>query len=197
MRKLLLSMVLIIWSISSFAGLMIEPSIGYLDGSMDTKTTLAGQNLEYGVTGTEFGAKVGYSFLGLNLGASYFVASTDFAVDQPSNSGLVDVGFDSTKMGVFAGFNFPVLLRVWGIYHLSSEYEESIGDKDLLSGKGYTLGLGLTPIPIPLPFLSLSFNLEYTMINLDEGKDGVTGTISTIDYDVQEIKLSVSTPLNF
>jgi hypothetical protein len=197
MKKLVIGVLLMAYAISSYAGFMVEPSIGATIGTVDTKQTVAGQNLKYGISGTEMGLKVGYSFLGANLGVSYYMGSTDFEIDQPTNQGYLDLGFDSTKTGVYAGFNFPILLRAWGIYHLDSEYKGTTGDKDVHSGKGYTLGIGLTPIPVPLPFISLSFNLEYSVVNLDEVKDGSTGVVTAENWDVNEIKLSVSTPLDF
>ncbi len=205
LKKLFLTMAtLILFCRPSHAGLLLEPFLGYNIGSIEytvsnTNTALDG-SYEFDLTGTELGGRIGYSFLGLNAGLQYSMGSyTKSDSTKPAGvAASADDDYDATLMGAFIGFNFPILVRVWGTYYFDYTLEDTNGDDkgDEDSGSGIGLGIGFTPIPF------LSINLEYRMLSIDEAKDATDGSItrypsSTVgEIDNNMIFLSVSAPFD-
>ena len=97
-------------------------------------------------------------------------------------------------MGAFVGFEFPILLRVFGTYYFSDEQETDSTNLTTVSqksskGSGIALGAGYTG----LPFLAL--NVEYRSFNHDESTNynGDTADLTT-DNTFTEIMFSISLP---
>lgn len=163
---------------ASHASFLIEPHIGYnISGS--------GQDgLDADYSGPQFGARLGYQYLGLMVGADYTKGSGEYEATIAGQKFKND--FDTNDIGVFVGYELPILLRVWGTYYFNSEMELSGGSE--YSGDTKELGVGFTA----LPFLSL--NVMYRMVNHDEVKGG--GLTRSVDMSYNEIVLGVSLPLN-
>lgn len=191
-KKMFIASIFSLFSSSLFAGILIEPYVGYNLGLYDTQTL----GIEYDYKGTHLGARVGGTFAGLQAGLEYNKNSYTFETDnQLISAANRSIDQDVTHIGAFLGYKLPILpIRAWGTYYFSNKYEESNGDET--TGTGYALGVGLSPIPVPLPFISLMFNLEYRSFTLDESKSGAVTTSLNPDYKTREIIFSVSVPIN-
>ena len=172
--KLLVILSSVIFAGHSFAGLVVEPYLGA--GSVAQKFTVSGLDLADPDTETSsvVGARLGYSFLLLSAGIDYEMQTVD------------DVNM--TNMAAFVGVDFPILVRAWAKYYVSSSFDVD-GASDFEFKDGYAVGVGFTG----LPFVSL--NLELQNLNYS-----YTKTEATVDYDVDHslaaTVLSVSLPLD-
>lgn len=162
------------------ADILLEPYLGYqtgtlkMTGSTDTKAT-----------GLVYGARAGYQSLGLMVGLDYLTGALKDD-DTPS----ADV--TPSDLGIFAGYNFPVMLRVYGVYVLKAESKskDSSGTATLKEGKGIKLGVGFTPLPL------VSINLEYFQNEYDKVDVGGT-TYTNLNPKTSGYGLTVSLPLTF
>ncbi len=159
-------------STSAFAGGYIEPYVGYETGKVESTGS------DEDVKGMTFGGKLGYSQLGLALGVDYMKG--DLKIESSPS-----VDFDTTDMGAFIQYTFPILLKVSGTYFLSSEAE--IGTGGELKGKGYKIGAGFTGFPF------ITLNLDMINVNYDE----IEGSNVNPDIDRKTYMLSVGLPFNF
>jgi len=176
-------------SLSANAGFLVEPYLGYKVGSGDQGGVTP---IDYTLNGPSLGGRLGYQFLGLMGGVDYSFGSIDLeaavtvaGVETKSTSSQ-----DQKDLGVFLGYDFPILLRAWATYYLSSKLTQSNDDEN--SGGGYGLGVGFTG----LPFVSL--NVEYRALSYDEFFNSSTGQTSTRANKIEnkEILFSVSLPLD-
>ena len=125
-----------------------------------------------------------------------YTKGTEAELEIQTTTTTVKQDADQSTLGLFVGYNLPVMLRAWAAYYLSTSIElqsgAAVGDE--YNGKGYGLGLGFTG----LPFVSL--NLEYRMMTFDELKDKSAGSTSTLsgtnEIDYNQLMLSVSLPLD-
>lgn len=161
------------------ASLLLEPHVAYnLSGSGD------GSGTEYDYNGPQIGARVGYQTFGFMAGLDYTHGTGD--MDLKTAGVTTSRDYTTDDVGVFVGYNFPILVRAWATYYFSSEGE--IKGLSELSGKTTELGVGFTGLPF------LSINLVYRMVNMDESKAIATGAKSSIDQDFKEVVLGVSLP---
>lgn len=125
------------------ASLLLEPYLGYHLGSWSQGGTSNNMN------GVSYGGRVGLQHLGLMGGIDFMGGNwTDKA--SPSNT------VTPSDLGVFVGFNFPVMIRVYGMYGFNSALKfENSGTSDTYKGSDLKLGLGFTALPF------VSINLEY------------------------------------
>ena len=169
------------------AGLVVEPYAGFIFGKFES--TISNEDYKYNTTGITFGSRVGYSVL-------YFVAGMDLSfgsMDATVSSGPIGTTseeYDTSSFGLYAGVNFPILMRGWVTYYLNSSYENRA--KEELNGSGFGIGLGFTPLPL------LSLNIETKFIKVNE-IDSNSGTIklpnsNRAEDSINEILLSVSLP---
>jgi hypothetical protein len=195
--------VFIFFTGSVHAGILIEPYLGYvLKGSGEQ----AGNPVtEYSHSGPAMGARLGYQMLGLMGGLDYSMR-TEFELEEelPGSYFWNDTGsskrkskYKSKNMGIFVGYDFPILLRAWVSYYFNTSWEVSTADTvydvgDEMSGGGYGLGIGYTMLPL------VSLNLEFRAFEFDKYKDGPTGTENTYSNKpkMAEIMFSVSVPFN-
>jgi len=192
MKRLLCALTLFISS-QAQAGILFEPYAGFSFGSGEDAVapiTKYEQNAPF------LGARLGYQILGAMAGLDYTMGMESDI--ESTTSGVTDkYDADHQSLGVFVGYNLPIMLRGWVSYYLSSKvsFNSGAANGDELKGSGSGFGLGLTPLPL------LSMNLEYRMHTFDEAKDGTTGTTtklsgaSAIDYN--QIMFSLSLPLDF
>jgi len=176
---------LLVFTPQAKASLLLEPYLGY---------ALNGKGINSGSTDISYdtvtyGARVGYSsIIGLMFGIDYSLQSPEIDFEQPN--GTIDSDKrDKSQLGVFVGYELPLLFRGWATYYVASKLEHSDGDKE--TGNGYAVGVGFTG----LPFLSL--NLEYRSCEYDEIERASNGDKEAIDRGLKEILLSVSLPLSF
>ncbi len=180
---------LVTLSLANFAsaGLLIEPQVGYVLSSKYNGTiSLSGPSnatlaADYKASGAEYGARLGYQFLGFMTGLNYGHSS-----GTSKNSDGTSDDFKTTNMGAFVGFNAPILLRGWFAYNFSAKSTYQTTD---FKGSSTEAGLGFTGVPF------LSINLIYRMYKYTEVSSlGVT--YNATNFNPKEVELAVSIPLN-
>lgn len=184
--KLMAVAALMIVAGSAQASFLIEPHLAYnVSGTGDN--TVAGVKVEHEYSGAQYGARVGGQYLGFMAGLDYTLSKPDLkstALGTTSTTSL-----DNKELGIFVGYNLPILLRAWGTYYFDTTSKYSSGE---FSGHTIELGVGFTA----LPFLSL--NAMYRNVTLDENKSGGTTTKLTgsAEYNLHEFVVGVSLPIN-
>lgn len=171
MKKLLLGLVFAAFAISQTPAhaLLIEPFIGYQTGDFTSGST------KEDIDGIEFGGRLGATFTMVDIGGE--IAKGDLSIDSSPSSDL-----ETTDMGVFVAVNFPILVRAYVTYFLSSEAEPDSGANYEGDG-GYRLGIGFTGLPF------VSINVERILRKYDERGS------SSVEVEVETTMLSVSVPL--
>ena len=203
-RKFLVLSAFLSLSFSTYAGLWVEPLVGYKIASVDFNIYNAGASLngdyEYKFVGHQFGLKLGYAApIGIVIGADGRMGS--FESEQESGvfalqNGKVDN--DDTSLGAFIAITAVPFLNFWGTYKFSYESEETTGANvgDISAGDGYGFGVGFTGIPF------LSLNIEMNKITIDETRDVSAGTVTkypssnTSQQDKTEYVFSISAPFD-
>ena len=159
------------------AAVLLEPYVGYHTGSY--KWQGAGQE-EVDMKGMSYGARLGYS------SAIGFMVGADFMKGAWQDSDTPKADIDLTDLGIFVGYDFPVMVRVYGVYGLSSKATASYtGGETDIDGTSLKLGVGFTVLPL------VSVNLEYYTSTLE------TDTSPAAEMDVAMYGLSVSLPFEF
>lgn len=183
MKKLLVACLL---TVTASAGFLVEPYLGFGFTSGDFK---GNDNTSYDIStsGVTMGARVGYTMLGFMGGLDYSMATESEWEFEASSTDKYDI--KRSNLGVFAGYELPILLRAWVGYDFMSKAEGDSDDGALSFEGGATkFGVGFTG----LPFVSL--NLEYKMFSYDDNKLGSTKLTNKLE--VNEVLLSVSLPLD-
>ncbi len=166
---------LVAFSQTAKASLLVEPYLGYVSGKAKLSSSV-------NLTGTGYGARVGFSHMG-------FAAGVDYSAASLKDDGSPSIDYKAGDLGLFVAFKFPVLVRAYVTYIPSPELKANAGGADFTykSGNLVKLGVGFTG----LPFVNL--NLEYF--------SGTYGQINSLDIDpkltTSGIALSVSAPFNF
>lgn len=198
MRNYLLSLIsLLVFSSTANAGLLIEPYLGYsLMGDGDSQIGTTTYDHSYGTP--TLGGRLGGTYLGFMAGLDYSMQTFDLKSEVGSTE--YKDGVKKNQLGLFVGYELPILLRVWGTYFLSGSLEgddTAAGTQfinkngEYSSGGGYALGVGFTG----LPFVSL--NLEYRTMEYDKYElNGQNVATYNEKLNLNEILLSVSLPLN-
>jgi hypothetical protein len=164
----------------SFAGtahadLLLEPYLGYDTGKVEQGGTSEDLN------GVSYGARIGFQRLGFMIGGDVKSGKWKY-----HSSPSLDV--TPQELGVFVGYNFPVMLRVYGVYNFDSQNKYEISSGDLkYEGTGFKLGVGFTGLPF------VSINLEYSNSTFDE----LNGRDMTNDMTSKMYGINVSLPLTF
>ena len=180
------------------AGVLVEPYLGFAIGA-DGETSVAGTAYDNSYASVTMGGRLGYQFLGFMGGIDYSMQNFSLKSKSSSNSDKDDV--KKNQLGLFVGYDFPILLRAWGTYFLSGSVEgkdanvandQVFSSNDKFSdGSGYALGVGFSGLPF------VSINLEYR--TMEYGKFARSNN-SSVAYgkklSLSEILLSVSLPLD-
>lgn len=151
------------------AQFMIEPFAGYAMGKYDS-----GSN-KIDAAGAIYGARLGARSAGFMFGAEYGGGS--LKVDSTPS-----VTVKPTDLGVFVGFEFPVLLRIYATYIISAKADLEGSD---LEGNGSRIGIGFTGLPL------VSINIEMYNHTYDE----INGVSLSSDLKVNTTALTLSLPL--
>ncbi|MCC7403532.1 MAG: hypothetical protein IT288_03960 [Bdellovibrionales bacterium] len=163
----------------SRADFLIEPFAGYETGEIkDNSSSSAAEDLK----GMTYGLRLGLKMVGFGIGAEYTGGKLE-TDDTPSSE------ISLSNMGVFLSYDFPIMMRVYYSYLLSTDGEISSTPASTGKGTGYRLGVGLTSIPF------VTINLEYLVRNWDEMEIGSLKT--DIDWTVKTYMLSLAFPLTF
>lgn len=176
--KYLLSF-LIIFSFHSQASFLLEPFAGM---NFNGKFQADGSSDKDNFSGTMYGARAGIERMGFMIGLD--ARLSNWEIDNDAESEL-----STTSYGFFAGYNFPMLLRVWGTYVFGGD--GTVKDSgDFLQGSGFIIGIGYKV----LPFVSINFesgNLSFAEFETEAGVND-EGRSDEATYYL----LSVSVPIN-
>ncbi len=185
MKILLMVTAALMISTNAFAGILLEPYVGYETGTYKGDV---GGIAAFKISGTQFGAKVGYSVLGLGFGAD--VAKVSLKAKDTTTASQ-DLDLAGTDLGVFVQFQFPILFKVSATYFVSSKLtSDNNGSKIDFDGKGFKVGAGFTGLPF------VAINLDLISEKYDDIKSsGVT--IADAHLDRASVMLSISAPFNF
>lgn len=169
MKRLLgaIAAVLLMGSSVSHADFLIEPYLGYHLGKCEAGSS------DVDAKGVTFGGRLGFStMIGLQFGLDYM--GGEWRVDTSPRT-------DATlsNLGVFVGYEFPIMLRVFGSYFFDAELK----DTSKLEGDMIRLGVGLSPLPF------IDVNLEYIKSTYDKLNGVSLG--SDVKMDMYGITLSV------
>jgi len=168
------------------AGVLVEPYAGY---SIGLSKDWSGSTYDYKTP--QFGARLGYQFLGLMAGIDYSLSSSfDLNIENKSTGASSKKSSEKNQVGLFVGYELPVMFRAWGTYFLDANLKNTPVPATTYSGNGYALGLGFTG----LPFVSL--NLEWRSFTYDSSKTSGTKTSLAPKWTMNEILFSVSLPIN-
>lgn len=185
--KILVTLTTLLFTTIASAGILIEPQLGYvLSNKFQGTATLSGPangtlTSDYKATGPEFGARLGYQVLGFMAGLNYGHIS-----GKAKNASGTKDDIKGNNLGVFAGFNAPILVRGWIAYNFSSKAD--IGTVTT-KGKSTEFGLGFTGLPF------LSMNIIYRMYDFDKVTTGGT-TYTASGFKPKEFELAISAPFN-
>ena len=152
----LFAFVFILSTRSSNAGVLAEPYLGLsLGAGGDARIDY--KNIEYSFSAATYGTRIGYQYLGFMAGLDYSFQKFRMTKEGPGIAKKLDT--KKNQWGVFAGYNFPLLIRAWGTFFVSSKID---GESEVFKkGMGYELGIGSTT----LPFVSL--NISYRTLTYD------------------------------
>lgn len=151
---------------------LIEPYLGYHTGKLKVSSADSDAN------GVTYGGRLGFqSFTGLMLGADYMTGAWT-AKTNPHQD------MTPKELGVFVGYDFPVLMRVYATYFFDSKLDFDNGSN--LEGHDMRLGVGFKTL-IPL----VTINLEYGFGNYDKSH----GHSLSNEYKTNYYGLTVSLPL--
>lgn len=189
MNKLLCALILVL-GVQAHAHVLFEPFVGY-DQSKLSLTNNSTGDASYTNSGMDYGARLGYRFMG-----GFWIAAEYAAGSGTSKSG--DTGgtnMDYSKSAVSAVIGFHVhRLRFWAGYGFSDKMtakQSGVSNVDYTGtnikvGVGYHLGL------------HTSLNFEYLMPKYTKmAQDGVSTDVSSqySKFDTSGMMLSLSFPL--
>ena len=165
MRRIL--MLILLAAFEVHAGPLVEPYLGYTFGT--ARPTGVPSTHHRGVT---YGGRVGYQMLGAMAGVEY---QTGRGTDSANSSN----DLTPSNLGVFAGYNFPILIRGYISYapvaRLTAEHAGY--DHTFDGGEAIKYGVGYTG----LPFLSVNFEYVTTHYRgLDTEMYGVTLSLPVV-----------------
>lgn len=191
MKKLGILLFSFLLMTSSYAGFHVEPILGYTllsDGEIDSAS-----GTEYSFSGPSLAGRVGFSTLGFSVGA-YYGFSTGGTYKAEGGGASVEYDADKTDMGVFAAYEFPILVKVYAQYFVNSKFEIDFNSgPSEYKGSGHALGVGFTG----LPFVDLNLELRnYTYDELEQSGSSFD-LDSNNEFKMSEIFASVSVPFDF
>lgn len=174
---------------NAHASFLVDPYMGY--NIYGAGTSINGvQTAKYSYTAPNLGLRAGYQMLGLMAGVEYSMASKFSLESELTTTTTTD--YAATYLGVFVGYELPILLRAWATYYLAVDFNADADDSKI-AGSGLGAGVGFSG----LPFVSL--NLEVRQISLDK-QTSAAGIETTYTGDaisrMVEILFTVSLPLN-
>lgn len=138
------------------------------------------------VSGTEVGARLGFTEMGFSFGFDGRRLSLSY---KPDASGAKDTDHTFTQYGVFVGYELPIMLRFWGTYVLANNgTDNDDADNKVLTGSGTIFGVGYKALPF------ISVNLEYYSLSNTERETSSGKTDYTTDS--KGFVLGVSVPLS-
>jgi len=150
MYKFLVCFILCL-SFNANASFLIEPYAGL---NLFSKWQADGESSTDGLSGSMIGGRAGVQRMGFMIGLDARMSTWE--IDDSQSTKL-----NTTSYGFFVGYDFPIMLRLWGTYTFSGTGEvDDVGE--FFGGSGFILGVGYKAFP----FLSLNF--ESGTLNFEE-----------------------------
>ena len=116
------------------------------------------------------GARLGYDVLGLMGGISYNHAF--YTLKEEKSGASTETDSKRNEMGIFIGYNAPLIFRAWLGYSFSVK-ETVSASGDYKKGSAVEIGAGYTAMPF------LSVNLEIKSFTYATNNSASTGTETT------------------
>ena len=150
---------------------MIEPFVGYETG--DYEQGSASEDID----GVNLGLRLGGDTLGFMYGVEYQMGK--LVVDS-----TIPVDADTTDLGIYVGYEFPILIRAYATYYIKHDADMEIGG-DLEGSGGMKLGVSYTG----LPFIVLNFEM------MSRSFDEQGGASLATDIETDTMMVGVGLPL--
>lgn len=175
MKRLILALSLMIGA-QAQADVLFEPYLGYhmatisQTGSEDSKST-----------GVTLGTRLGYETMGFSVGGEFMTGMWKDDSD-PKND------LTPQDLGVFVGYEFPILVRVYGGYvpKAKLKFKNSAGS-NTVEGTAMKVGVGYTGFPV------IAINLEMIKSSYDK----IDGISLANKIEASGFGLTISAPLTF
>lgn len=183
MKTILSTLVLVLFTSSAWAGIYLEPYVGYEGGTIKgdvNDSTNGDTEIDYKAKGATFGGKLGYSLLLFAGGLDYMSGSLK---GTSGNTDYNDDTFKDTDFGAFLQFSVPLLFKLSATYFFDSKAKGDYTYK----GNGSKIGIGFTMIPF------LSINVDVINISYDK----TNAPVNTFSADLKALMVGVSVPLDF
>lgn len=191
-KNILVALGILVVTTTANASILVEPHLGYIASG----GTESYYSVKYDYSGPQYGARLGVKYLGLMGGFAY----THSTFSNKLSAGITSLTAKQKQdeMGVFVGYNAPVLIRAWVAYFFSAKNtwtDNALGagtSGTWYKGKTTEIGIGFTPLPL------LSLNVSYRMLSFDKAYSALTGAEGTLTtkYEPKEIVLGVSVPFS-
>jgi hypothetical protein len=189
-RLLLLSTVFSAFFLSSqaWAGIYIEPYVGYQEGSAKANVTTSAPAVatvsgQANVHGVGYGGKLGFSFLNTAFGVDYMGGGLSSGGNSVSTS----------DVGIFAQVDIPMFLKFSGSFFILSQetgYLQVNNSAETDKGTGFKVGVGLLTFPL------IAINLDYISNTYTKSNPPSGYTYSSFSESSGRAMLSVSIPLD-
>jgi hypothetical protein len=157
--KTLLAVAVLAIGLNANAGLYLDPYFGTaISGDYD------GGTASDDFSAQDMGLRLGWGMLGLSFGVDYRMTTASASWD-----GGGDFDFDGSLISAYVGYEFPIMIRVYGEYILSQD----LSSDDLPStasfdgASGNIIGIGYTG----LPFVALNFEMVNYTVDYDPSGD--------------------------
>jgi len=158
------------------AGFLVDPYFGYTASGTTSSSSLTA------ISGTELGGRFGYSTMGFGFGLDAVIAGTTTFTTSGTATNYAPFHY-----GVFASYKFPVLVRAYVSYLLSTKDTESV-TKDYITGTATKIGVQYTG----LPFVAIGLEMfsgtasKYTLAS--------TGTVVNFTPTQTQTRITISVP---
>lgn len=178
MKQLLTVLSILLISKLSYAGLVLEPYLGYQMGTLDATYT-GGTAASSKDKGPVFGARIGYSFVVPWVALDYSMYSGKDDATTPND-------LKQTNIGLTVGAQMLPLIRPYAGYIFSAKNKASDSTSEATyTGTGLKVGIGFKVLPL------LNINVEFAKIDY---KDYETSTASGKVSDLfSDFKYTTST----
>ncbi len=181
-------------SLNSYAGMLVEPSLGYRYLTGEADQSYNGRVIDtvsYDYNAAVLGGRLGYQKLGFALGLDLsFSPPSDLKEEYKNNKAVTYRDYSQFSQAFFIHYRFsqffiPFNLR--GSYILNTSLDGDSTKGSSVEGSGYSVGLEL---PGFLPLVNL--NLEYRRVTYDKSPLG-----DKADWKTNEFTVALSCPLEF
>lgn len=189
---LIMSVFYVLCSNVAFAGVMVEPVLGYSADSYKV-TAVNGQQADLTATGMNYGVRIGYKLPSIVWFAADYAQTSGTA--KYDNVVAPDLDYSHNSLGLDVGVDMPVGFRAWLGYGFNDTLKfKTSSATDTFTGSSYKVGVGYKIVP------KVSLNLEYwagTYKKYDNGTTSVDLDAVYSSFNPSGVTVSVSVPLGF